>query len=89
MNAKINIRVNKKIKEQARKKFEDAGLDLSAGINCYLCEVAKAKKPRFGMRTENGFTPEQEALMVRETKRALKHGKSFKNAKELFDNILK
>lgn len=40
------------------------------------------------MRTENGFTPEQERLMIKETKAALKYGKRYKTAREMMFDIL-
>ena len=89
MNSTIQIRIDNKTKEKARQKFKAAGLDLSSGIKCYLLEVAKAKAiPRIVL-TENGYTLEFEARMNREIKHALKYGKSYKNAQEIFDEILK
>ncbi len=39
-------------------------------------------------RRENGFTPEQEAEIIRETEEALRHGKSYNSAEEMHREIL-
>ncbi len=41
------------------------------------------------IRTENGFTPEQEREMIAETKYALKYGKKYKKPEEMMFDILK
>ena len=64
-------------KKKARKVFNDMGLDISAGIKVYLNRVVKDKSIPFVVRTENGYTPEQERQMIRETEWAEKHGKRY------------
>lgn len=64
-------------------------MDFSTGVKIYLKQVAHTQSIPFKIRTENGFTPEQELEMIKEVDWALKHGKSYKSAKELFDDILK
>ncbi len=89
MTSTIQIRIDAKIKKQADKTLKDMGLDLSSGIKLFLNQVIKAQAIPFQIRTVNGFTPEQEKRMIRETEYALKHGKSYKTAKALLDDILK
>ena len=89
MNSTIQIRIDNKTKEKARKKFKEAGLDLSSGIKCYLCEVAKSKTIPGVIRTVNGYTPEFEARMNKEIQHALKYGKSYSSAEEMHEDILK
>lgn len=76
MNSTIQIRVDKKTKEMARKKFKEVGLDLSSGIKCYLYEVAKSRKVPGIIRTSDGYISEE-------------NGKMYNTAKELVDDILK
>ena len=89
MNTTIQIRVDKKMKKEASKAFKEMGLDISSGVKLFLHQVVKSQTIPFPIRTANGFTVEQEGQMIRETKEALKSGKSYKTAKELFDDILK
>lgn len=89
MNTTIQIRIDTKTKEGARRNFKKVGLDLSSGIKSYLCGVAKSKNISGIVLTANGYTPEFEDRMVREIKHALKYGKSYTSAKKLHDDILK
>ncbi len=89
MNTTLNIRINKKFKEDADKELKKMGLSLSSGIKIFFKEVINTKSIPFKIRTENGFTPEQEEQMIKEGEWALKYGKSYSSAKELFDDILK
>ena len=89
MTSTIQIRIDAKIKKQADKTLKNMGLDLSSGIKLFLNQVIKAQAIPFQIRTVNGFTPEQEKRMIRETEYALKHGKSYTSIKELHDDILK
>ena len=77
------------MKKEASKAFKDMGLDISSGVKLFLHQVVKSQTIPFPIRTANGFTVEQEEEMIKETKEALKSGKSYKTAEELFDDILK
>lgn len=85
----IQIRIDAKTKKAAKKIFADLGMDLSTGMKVYLARVVKDKGIPFRVRTENGFTPAQEARMLRETEWAKKHGKRYTDAREMLDDILK
>ena len=89
MNSTIQIRVDKKMKKDADKTLKDMGLDMSSGIKLFLRQVVLKRALPFRVLTENGYTPEYEERMVKEGDYAIKHGKSYKNAKEIFDDILK
>jgi antitoxin component of RelBE/YafQ-DinJ toxin-antitoxin module len=88
-NTTIQIRIDEKTKKLAAKKFKEAGMNISFGIKHYLLDVANAKiKPKVTL-TENGYTPEFEEKMVRQTNWALKHGKRYTSIKALHRDILK
>ena len=78
----VNVRTNAATKLAAKRVFEKMGLDLSTGVNMYLSRVAQDKAMPFTPRTVNGFTPEQEARMIRETAWAEKHGKRYRTVGE-------
>ena len=73
----INIRTEVATKREAQRVFKRMGLDLSTGVNMYLSRVVQDKAVPFTLRTINGFTPEYEARILKETAYAEKHGKSY------------
>jgi DNA-damage-inducible protein J len=89
MNSTIQIRIDKKMKKDADKTFKDMGLDMSSGIKLFLHQVVMKRALPFVVRTANGFTPEQEKRMIRETEYALKYGKSYTSIEELHNDIMK
>ena len=89
MSTIIQLRIDKKTKEQAKKTFEAVGLDMSSGIKVYLKQVARTRAIPFEIRTANGFTPAQEKQIIKEAEWALKHSKRYQTAEELHADILK
>ncbi|MEK7125939.1 MAG: type II toxin-antitoxin system RelB/DinJ family antitoxin [Patescibacteria group bacterium] len=88
MTSTIQVRIDSKMKNRADKTFKNMGLDMSSGVKLYLHQVVRSGSIPFTIRTENGFTPEQEHLMIAETKHALKYGKRYKTAREMMLDIL-
>ncbi len=88
MTSTIQVRIDSKIKNRADKTFKNMGLDMSSGVKLYLHQVVRSGSIPFTIRTENGFTPEQEQQMLVETARALRHGKQYKTAREMMLDIL-
>jgi len=76
------------MKKSADKAFRDMGLDMSSGVKLFLHQVVRSGSIPFSIRTENGFTPEQEQQMIKEMKYALKHGKKYKTAREMTLDII-
>ena len=89
MNTTLQIRINKKTKEKAKKIFNNLGLDMSSGVNLFLSQVVNTESIPFEPRTENGFTIRKEMEIIKETEHALKHGKRYKNIKEAHADLLK
>jgi len=81
----LNIRIEENIKNKANKTLSSMGLDMSTAVKMFLNQVI----------TENGlpFIPtNKKHLLLRakwdkEITEALKSGKSYKNAKELFKDM--
>ncbi len=84
----IQVRTDGKLKKRVQKVLKDIGLDLSSAINLYLRQIVITESIPFPIRTENGFTPEQERKILREAEEAVKHGKRYHSAKELHKEIL-
>jgi DNA-damage-inducible protein J len=88
MNTTIQIRIDQKTKREARKVFENIGLDMSSGVKLYLTHVVNTGSMPFTPRTKNGFTSEQEQQMLRETEHAIKYGKDYSSVEEMHKAIL-
>jgi len=80
----LNIRIEENIKAKANKTLSSLGLDMSSAVKMFLNQVI----------TENGlpFTPTKnhsaiKAKWDKEITEAIKYGKSYKNAKELFEDL--
>ncbi len=78
----VNVRTDAKTKLEAQRVFKRMGFDLSTGVNMYLYRVAQDKAMPFTPRTVNGFTPEFEAEILRETAYAKKYGKRYSTVEE-------
>ena len=88
MTSTIQVRVDSKIKKRADTAFKNMGIDMSSGVKLFLHQVVRSGSIPFTIRTENGFTPEQEQQMIKETKYALKHGKQYATAREMMFDII-
>lgn len=88
MTSTIQVRVDSKMKKSADVAFKNMGLDMSSGVKLFLHQVVRSGSIPFLIRTENGFTPEQEQQMIKETKAALKNSVSYASAKEMVSDIL-
>ena len=85
----IQVRIDEKTKTKAHKVFKDLGLDMSSGVKMYLNRVIKDKGIPFIVRTENGYTPEQEQKIIQEFEYAKKHGKRYDSVEAAIKYLLK
>jgi DNA-damage-inducible protein J len=89
----IQLRIDDKTKKSAKKILDELGIDMSSAIKIYLKQIAINKGIPFKLTTENGFTLEEEAEILKASKEA-KKGKNvsgpFSTAKEIqnyLDNL--
>ena len=68
----IQIRINEKDKNAAKKIFDKLGLDMSSAIKLFLKQTTLRKGLPFLLTTENGFTPEEEAAIIKASTEAKK-----------------
>lgn len=87
MNTTLQIRIDKKTKEKAQKTFRGMGLDMSSGIKLYLTQVVNQQKIPFSVMSAEYWPAEKKQKLIREAKDALKHGKTYRTAKELHKDI--
>lgn len=85
----IQVRTDERTKKSAQRILDKLGLDLSTAINIYLVQIIEKQGIPFEILTENGMTPAQEKKILQEMEWAKKHGKRYKTAKEMHDDILK
>ena len=88
MTSTIQVRVDSRVKKSADVAFKNMGLDMSSGVKLFLHQVVRSGSIPFLIRTENGFTPEQEQQMIKETKAALKNSRSYSSAKEMMLDVI-
>ena len=89
----LNIRIDEKIKEDARKTFARMGLDISSAVKLFLYQSVEQQRIPFELRTINGYTEKYEDEILKEiehVKTGLKNKtiKLYKNIRELHANIL-
>jgi DNA-damage-inducible protein J len=66
----IQIRIDKKTKDAAKKTLSEIGLDMSSAVKLFLVNVVTTKSIPLDLRTPNGFTLAQEQAFIVETNEA-------------------
>lgn len=84
----IQLRLDKRTKNKAKKALDEMGLDFSSAIKLFLNNVITTESIPFEIRTKNGFTKAQEQEIIRESKQALKHSKKYSSAEELHKDLI-
>lgn len=93
VETKINIRIDKRTKQDAKKTLEALGLDISSGIKLFLKNVINSQSIPFEIKTKNGFTLDQEQKILKETQDTLvgiksKKIKPFDSVDEFFKSLV-
>jgi DNA-damage-inducible protein J len=83
----VNVRIEEKTKKAASKALKEMGLDLSSGIKLFLNQVAVEKSLPF--RPTTSVPRVSRARLDAEFEDAIKNGKRYTSAKEMFDDLLK
>lgn len=86
MTTTVQVRIEKKLKDQAQKTLASLGLDLSSGVKMFLTQVVNDQAIPFNPNTG----PKARAIRARWDKEvawALKHGKGFTSTKEMMIDI--
>lgn len=85
----IQIRIDSKTKEAARKTLDGVGLDMSSAVKLFLTNVINQQGIPLDLRTENGFTVAQEQALIAETEAAKKDAKRFATVDALMSDLLR
>ena len=83
----IQIRIDKKTKQAAKKTLDQMGLDMSSAIKMFLVNVVNSQSIPLDIKTPNGFTIAQEKILLAETVEAKRTGKRYDNLDELFSDL--
>ena len=83
----IQIRVDKKTKEAARKTLEALGLDMSSAVKLFLHNVVARQAIPLDLKTENGFTLAQEQALIEETEAAKASARRFATVDALMSDL--
>lgn len=86
-DTKINIRIDKKTKEEAQKAFSSLGLDISSGVKIFLKSVINTQSIPFEVRTQNGYTASFEKKIIKDVLESKKNRKIYASASELISDI--
>ena len=78
----IQIRINEKDKNSAKKIFDKLGLDMSSAIKLFLKQTTLRKGLPFLLTTENNLTLEEENEIIKASAEARKG----KNVSKTFNN---
>ena len=79
----LNIRIDEKVKENARKTFARMGLDMSSAVKLFLYQSVEEQRIPFELKTVNGYTDKYESELVREV------GDAMNNLKNKKQNLIK
>ena len=63
--AKLQVRMDRKLKESAEAVFAEIGLDATTAVRMFYSRVARTHSIPFPLRVEPEFTPEQEEEILR------------------------
>jgi len=89
----IQIRIDKKTKQDANRVLDRLGLDMSSAVKIYLRQISRTNGIPFRLTTENGFTPTQEQQLIDESNEMLrlcKKGKikGYTSSKKMIKDLL-
>lgn len=82
-SVKLQIRIDRNLKEAADDVFADLGLDATTAIRLFFTKVAKTRSIPFRLKAEPEFSPEAEARILA----ALEESKDPANLIGPFDSM--
>lgn len=83
----IQIRIDTKTKNAARKTLDELGLDMSSAVKLFLVNVINRKGIPLDLKTENGFTLAQEEALIQETEEAKQSARRFATVDALMRDL--
>ena len=87
---KLQVRMDRSLKEEAEEVFAEMGLDTTTAVRIFFTKVARTRSIPFRLRAEPEFTPEQEARILEaweESKDPANLSGPFASVEELFEHL--
>ena len=88
--AKLQIRIDRQLKESADEVFAEIGLDAATAVRLFFTKVAKTRSIPFALKAGPEFTPTQEANILaawEESKDPANLSKSYAYVSEMFRDL--
>jgi DNA-damage-inducible protein J len=88
--AKLQIRIDKDLKESADEVFHELGLDAATAVRMFFTKVARTRSIPFKLKAEPEFSPEAEARILtalEESKDPANLSKPYSDVSEMFRDI--
>lgn len=85
----IQVRIDEKTKQAAKKVLDSLGIDMSTAIKAYFKQISIHQGLPFQLVTENGLTPTEERVVVKRAQEA-RQGKGvskYMTANELIKHL--
>ena len=87
-NEQLQIRIDKKTKEDASLVLDSLGMDMSSAIKIFLRQVINTKNFPCQLRDANGFTLDNAEILRKSIVNAKNSPKSFKKGSDLLRDAL-
>ena len=88
MNTTLQMRVDGKTKERARRAFEASGLDISSGLRLFLTHVGRTGEVPFELFSYDNAPEALKRKLVKEATHTLVHEKGYASARAMHQDIL-
>jgi DNA-damage-inducible protein J len=88
-NGQLQIRIDPKIKAEAKKVFDSLGMDMSSAVKIFFQQAINAGTFPCELRDENGFTLRQAENLRKSCRDARRSKKTFKTGAALIADALK
>jgi DNA-damage-inducible protein J len=87
---KLQIRIDRDLKEAADEVFSELGLDATTAVRMFFTKVAKTRSIPFRLKVEPEFSPEAEARILaawEESKDPANLSKPYSDISEMFKDL--
>ncbi|MDR2667129.1 MAG: type II toxin-antitoxin system RelB/DinJ family antitoxin [Holosporales bacterium] len=84
-NANVNIRVDKSVKDQAKKIFSELGIDMTTAINIFLKQTIREHGFPFDLRLK--IPNEKTVQAIKDAENGIELSKTFGSPKEMFNEL--
>lgn len=88
--AKLQIRIDRRLKETAEEIFKEIGLDATTAVRLFYAKVAQTRSIPFRLKAEPEFSPEAEARILaawEESKDPANLSGPYENLPEMFKDL--